>query len=140
MKRFLTVVLSIIIFATIFSWVSYVPSSQREPNVYYFGYSETFILGVIYSAPAYFLVGLPLSIFIDKLIEGSKRQTKWGKYFVGLGLYSLVGILVGFIFLFIFFGQAVPNSYHSLGGIIASNIYFHLSLLISKINEKYRFN
>ena len=86
----------------------------------------------------YFLVGLPLSIYIDKLIDGSKRKTKWAKYFVGLGLYSLVGILVGVIFLIIL----SQNTYQlevisfSIHGIVASNIYFHLSLLLSKINKK----
>jgi len=94
MKRLLTVVLSVVFFATIFSWVSYVPSSQREPNVYYFGFLETFTFVIIYAGPIYFLAGLPLSIVIDKLMDKSNRKSKWAKYFVGLGLYSLFGILV----------------------------------------------
>ena len=134
MKRFLTVVLSVILFATFFSWFSYVPNSQREPNVYYFDFVEMFIFVVIYSGPVYFLVGLPLSIFIDKLIEGSKTQTKWGKYFVGLGLYSLVGTIVGLIFTILFVIDAHWS--FSIFGFIASNFYYHLSLLISKINGK----
>ena len=141
MKRFLTVVLSVVLFATIYSWFFYVPSSQREPNVYYFGFSETFIFVIIYAGPVYFLVGLPLSIFIDKLIGKTKRNSKWAMYFVGLGLYSLVGTLVGFILLIIF-SQNI-NIYqlevisYSICGFIAANFYFHLSLLISKINNKY---
>ncbi|QGH35513.1 hypothetical protein GI584_16290 [Gracilibacillus salitolerans] len=138
MTKFLTAALSVIIFATIFSWISYVPSSQREPNVYYFGFLETFAFVIIYAGPVYFLIGLPLSIFIDKLIKNSTGKTKWQKYFVGLGLYSLVGTLVGVIFLIIF----SQNIYQlevisfSIYGIVASNIYFHVSLLISKINKK----
>lgn len=130
--RLLTVVLSVILFATIFSWLSYVPSSQREPNVYYFGFLETIIFVIIYSGPVYFLIGLPLSISIDKLIEKSNRA----KYLVGLGLYSLVGAIVGICYLIIIFS---PNTYNleiitfSIYGIIASNIYFHLSFLISKV-------
>ena len=42
MKRFLIAVLSIVLFATIIAWVSYIPSVQREPNVYYFGFLDTF--------------------------------------------------------------------------------------------------
>ncbi len=138
MKRLLTIALSVILFATIFSWISYVPSAQREPDVYYFGFIETFIFVIFYAGPIYFLAGLPLSIYIDKIIERTKRKTKWAKYFIGLGLYSLVGILVGVIFLFIF----SQNNFHlkvisfSIYGIVASNIYYHLSLLISKINKK----
>ncbi|MDX8046260.1 hypothetical protein SH601_09675 [Gracilibacillus sp. S3-1-1] len=138
MAKFLTVVLSVIIFATVFSWISYVPSSQREPNVYYFVFLETFAFVVIYTGPVYFLVGLPLSIFIDKLIKKSTEKTRCPKYFIGLGLYSLVGSLVGVIFLVVF----IQNIYQvevilfSIYGIVASNIYFHVSLLISKINKK----
>ncbi|WP_066074648.1 hypothetical protein [Neobacillus soli] len=138
MKRLLTVALSVVLFATIFSWVSYVPSSQRESNAYYFGFLETFILVIIYAGPVYFLVGLPLSIFIDKLIEKSNRKSKWAKYFFGLGLYSLIGTLIGVIFPIIFgqniFQQEVISL--SIYGIAASNFYFHLSLLIPKIIKK----
>jgi hypothetical protein len=76
MKRLLTALLSAVLFATIFSWISYVPSSQREPNVYYFGFSETFAFVIIYAGPVYFLVGLPLSIFIDKLVRKFYRKSK----------------------------------------------------------------
>ncbi|TDL32885.1 hypothetical protein E2R51_09480 [Jeotgalibacillus sp. S-D1] len=138
MKRLLAIAISVIIFATSYSWISYVPSSQREPNVYYFGFIETFIFVVIYAGPIYFLVGLPLSIFIDRLIAGVTRKSKWAKYFVGLGFYSLVGVLVGVIFLIIF----IQNTYQldviiiSAYGFVASNIYFHLSLLLSTIIKK----
>ena len=137
MKRFLTTALSLIIFATIFSWVSYVPSSQRESNVYYFGFLETFIFVIIYAGPVYLLVGIPLSIYINKLIKVFKRRSVWAKYFVGLGLYSIVGILVGVIFLLIinlntFLLEVISFSIY---GLVASNIYYHLSLFISKINN-----
>src|SRR5699024_8049553 len=101
MKRFLTVILSVVLFATVYSWVSYVPISQREPNVYYFGFFETFIFVIIYAGPIYFLAGLPLSVFIDKLIGRFNEKPKLVRYFIGLGLYSLVGPLVGLIFLII---------------------------------------
>lgn len=137
MKRIITTVLSIVLFATIFSWVSYVPISQRESNVYYFGFFETFIFVIIYAGPIYFLAGLPLSIFIDKLIEKSNRKSIWGKYFVGLGLYSVFGILVGVIL--ILFSQNWTIYYEvfffSIYGFIASVIYYHLLMLTSNINK-----
>lgn len=139
MKRLLTVVLSVVLFASIYSWFSYVPSSQREPNVYYFGFFETFMFVVIYAGPVYFLVGLPLSIYIDNLIAKTNSNSNWARYFVGLGLYSFTGTLVGIIVLLIF-SQSM-DVYQldvisfSIYGLIASNFYYHLSLLILKINN-----
>jgi hypothetical protein len=140
MKRLLTTALSVVLFATIFSLISYVPISQREPNVYYFGFFETFVFVMIYAGPIYFLVGLPLSIFIDKIIKKSNRESKWAKYFVGLGLYSLFGTLIGTIFL-IFLSQnsnilSLEVLSFSIYGFIASNFYYHLSLIVPKINKK----
>ena len=134
MKRFFTVLISVILFATILSWISYTPSSQREHNVYYFGFLETFILVFFYAGPVYLFVGLPLSFFIDKLIGKTNSNSKLTRYFIGLGLYSFVGTLIGFIFTILL----TPYDYWSFSiyGFIASNFYYHLSLLISKINNK----
>ena len=135
MKRFLTAALSAI-FATIFSWFFFVPNSQREPNVYYSGFSETFTLAIIYAGPVFFLVGLPFSIIIDKLVGKFNESLKWTRYFFGLGSYSLAGILFGVVFISIL----NPNIYledvisFSICCFIASNIYYHLLLSVSKIN------
>src|SRR5699024_11453040 len=135
MNSFLIVIFSVVLFATVYSWVSYVPISQREPNVYYFGFFETFIFVIIYAGPIYFLAGLPLSVFIDKLIGRFNEKPKLVRYFIGLGLYSLVGTLVGLIFLII----ASQNLYRmefisfSIYVFVASNFYFHFWLLISKL-------
>ncbi len=137
MKRLITAVLSIILFAGLFSWISYVPISQREFNVYYFGFLETFIFVIIYAGPIYFIAGIPLSIFIDKLIKKLNRKSKWGKYIAGLGLYSVFGILVGVIL--ILFSQSwtmyFEVFYISLYGFIASIIYYHVLLLISTVSK-----
>ncbi|MYL60102.1 hypothetical protein GLW20_21545 [Virgibacillus halodenitrificans] len=135
MKRLLTTILAIIIFATLLSAISYVPSSQREPNVYYFGFLETFLIVVIYSGPVYFLVGLPASIFIDKLARRLGKHYGWKKYFIQLGLYSLAGVLAGFVFS-LFYGGTISSEEVlplSILGVAAAIIYFHVSLLVSKI-------
>ena len=140
MKRFLTALISVVLFATIFSWISYTPSSQREHNAYYSGFFEIFILVFFYAGPVYLLAGLPLSFFIDKLIGKTKSNSNLTRYFIGLGLYSFVGTLVGLIFIILFTQNVYRLSeiiLHSISGFIASNIYYHLSLLISKINNKY---
>lgn len=134
MKRILTAVLSTFLFSTLLAWVSYTPSVQREPNVYYFGFLETFFLVVIYAGPVYFLAGIPLSIIIDELIGKTKSNSRWTKYFFGLGLYSLVGVLVGFIFPILFTENIdlqgiIP---YSIYGCIAANFYYHVVLLVLK--------
>ncbi|MGY4793831.1 hypothetical protein ACVNNN_02420 [Lysinibacillus fusiformis] len=136
MKRFLTGVLSTILFAAIFSWFSFVPNSQREPNAYYSSFSETFSLVIIYAGPVFFLVGLPLSIFIDKLVANFNKSLKWTGYLFGLVLYSLAGILFGVVFLSIlnqdiYLEDVIP---FSICCFIASNIYYHILLSVSKIN------
>ncbi|RKL64719.1 hypothetical protein CR203_24810 [Salipaludibacillus neizhouensis] len=55
MNKFLSAVLAIILFSALYSWFGYVPISQREPNVYYFGFFETFVFVVIYAGPVFFL-------------------------------------------------------------------------------------
>lgn len=134
MKRFLTIALSVLLFATIFSWVSYVPSAQREPNVYYFSFLETFVFVIIYAGPVYFLVGLPLSIVIDKFINKMTESSKYRKYFARLSVYSLVGMIVGATFLFFFSPITFQLEIISfvIYGLVASNFYFHLSLLLAK--------
>ncbi|MCG7335067.1 hypothetical protein MHZ95_07235 [Sporosarcina sp. ACRSM] len=135
-KRLLTAVLSVILFAIIFSWFFFVPSSQREPNVYYFGFSETFVFVILYAGPVYLLAGLPISILIDKLAAKFQRNSKWKRYFFGFGLYSLAGTLVGALLLILLNQNAnlfdvIPFSICCL---VASNLYYHLLLLVSKID------
>ncbi len=137
MKRLLTVALSAILFATLYSCFSYVPSYQQNPNTYYFGFFELFVFVIIYSGPMYFLAGLPLSIYIDSLLKLIEKC--WVRYFAGLVLYSYAGTMVGIIFLILF----SENVYRlevitfSIFGFVAANVYFHLSLLISIIDRKY---
>ncbi len=42
MYRLIAAGLSVVLIGTFFSLVSFVPSSQQEDNVYYFGFFETF--------------------------------------------------------------------------------------------------
>lgn len=134
-NRLITVSLSVILLAVIFSWVTYEPMSQREPNVYYFGFFETFVFVIIYSAPVYFLIGLPISILIDKIIGTFNLKSKLAYYFSGLGLYSFAGLLIGIILLMIVNRNIdlyilIPVLICCL---VAALIYFHCFLLVSKI-------
>ncbi|MDQ0233277.1 hypothetical protein [Metabacillus malikii] len=132
-KRIITAALSVIIFALIFSWFTITPSSQREPNVYYFRFDEMYSIVLIYAAPVYFLVGLPFSIFIDKFIAKINTSLEWTRYFFGLGLYTFAGLLVGAIILIILKKLIIPIFILCL---FASNIYYHLHLLVSQIKRE----
>ncbi|MBB4825953.1 hypothetical protein HNO89_003190 [Sporosarcina luteola] len=136
MGSLLTMALTVVIFSIAFSWVSYVPSSQREIGSSYSSFSGTFILVLVFAGPIYFIVGTPLSIFIDKLIRKSNRKSNWGKYFYGFILYSLSGAIVGVLFTMLSgyfnWNELIP---YSLLGFIASNFYYHLSLLMLKTNN-----
>lgn len=132
MKRFFTAALSAFLFTILFSWIFYEPRTQSEDNVYHFGFSEIFNIIIIYVGPVYFLAGIPLSIFIDKLVPKLNKNKKLGQYFWGLGLYSLAGIMVGIIFLIIFQKILLP---FLICCFVASNIYYHLLLLVSKFNK-----
>ncbi|KAB2336829.1 hypothetical protein F7731_10830 [Cytobacillus depressus] len=136
LERLSTMALAVVLFAVAFSWVSYVPSSQREPNTYYFGFFETFVFVIIYAGSLYLIAGMPLSVLINKLIRKSNGKSKWERYYIGLGMYSLAGAIVGALFI-VFSGDIHWNGFTLalMWGFAASNLYFHLSLLISKINR-----
>lgn len=131
-KRFIAMILAVVLFALGFSCFFYTPSSQRAPNVYYFGFFETFICVIAYAGFLYLIAGIPFSIIIDWLIRKLNRGSKWRKYFWGLGMYSLAGAIVGALFI-IFGGNIYWKGMllFALPGVIASNLYFHLLLLIS---------
>lgn len=136
-KRLLTAALSAILFTIIFSWFLLVPISRREPNVYYTSFLNSFIHMIIVVIPVFFLLGLPLSILIDKVAEKFNKNSKWAHYFVRLGLYSLTGLLFGVIIMSIFNKSTFLDDVIPLpiGCFIASNIYYHLLLLVSKVNR-----
>lgn len=136
-KRFLTTVVSATLFAIIFSWFLLVPVDQREPNVYYSSFLESFFITIILVIPVFILVGLPLSILIDKFVKKFIKNLNWASYLVGLGLYSLVSLLFGVVIMnlfnkSIFLGDVIPLP---IGCFVASTIYYHLLLLVTKISR-----
>ncbi|WP_201777914.1 hypothetical protein [Ornithinibacillus contaminans] len=136
MRRFLTVLLAIIVLAAFLSWILYVPHSQRYPNGYYFGFFETIIIVIIYATPIY-IAGLPISIGIDRLLAKINNSSRLLRYVLGLSLYSLAGLLVSVILLILFDQniytlEIVP---FALCCVVASNLYYHLFMLVSRIKR-----
>ena len=133
MKRFLSAVIAAILFAIIYSAISYAPESQREPNTYYFGFTETMAFVILYAGPIFFLIGIPLSIMIDKLMESKKSP--YIKKFI---FYSMAGLLIGALFpLILLPGLNSPSLIVLYAGIgfMAANIYYH-TLLWFPFNKK----
>lgn len=136
MKRFLSAIIATILFAIVYSAISYAPESQREPNTYYFGFTETIVFVMLYAGPVFLLIGIPLSIMIDKSIENKKSQ-----YIKKLVFYSVAGLLIGALFpLVLLPGLNLASLIVLYAGIglMAANIYFHTFLLLpfSKKNTK----
>lgn len=88
--------------------------------------------------PFYYFIGIPVSLLIDVGMENIVIESKKVRYFLVLGMYSVAGILAGVLFLIIGSHSFLIKDaiIFSIIGIIASNIYFHLSLLLSKVNLK----
>lgn len=133
MIRFLSLLASTVLFALIYAGIYTV---NYQFDVDYAMFSEGFIIAIFYAGAIYFIGGLPLSILLDKLIKKYISKEVSLKYFAGLGLYSLTGILVGLAFLVItgvgqdlYFDVVISVL---IFGLIAANIYYHLSLLMFK--------
>ncbi|MCE4051393.1 MULTISPECIES: hypothetical protein [Bacillaceae] len=129
MKRFLTATLSVVLFAILYSCVFYVPD---------FGFFWSILFASIFAGPIYYLIGIPISLLIDIGMENIVIESKKAKYFLVLGMYSIAGIFAGVIFFIIWTQSFLIKDaiIFSIIGIIASNIYFHLSLLLSKVRLK----
>lgn len=136
----LTVILSVVVFAIIFHLLQFTTTSPPEfPKEYYFTFYESFFFTIFFVGPVYLLLGLPTSIVIDLLLTKLTSNPRWLYYLYGFLSYSLAGILVGFIFLFL---TSTPIRWNIdllsflLLCFIASTIYYHLSLIFYKLNRQ----
>lgn len=125
-----------LLFRCFLHFFSYTPESKRSPDTYYFEVWETFIFGIIYVTPIYFLLGIPISIIIDNLL---KRRTK--SYLLRVVLYSFSSLIPFLILIFLFssdFGA------HTLSGILlnwllslfAGNLFLHILIVLEKFIQK----
>lgn len=133
MKRFITAIIAAILFAIIYSAISYVPESQRESSTYYLGFAEAMVFVMLYTGPIFLLIGIPLSIMIDQLIKNKKSE-----YVKKLVFYSVAGLLIGALFPLILLPGLNSVSLIVLYagiGLMAANIYFHTLLLLPPRNN-----
>lgn len=114
LKKVIVAALSTIILSIFISAWFYVPVSHRQTNVAYFSDSfwSLIPLFMIFTAPSYFLGGIPVSILIDKYVESKVYQ------FI---LYILAGLIIGILVSIVYF-LSVSNSF--------SQFFSHPSLSI----------
>ncbi|AJI25575.1 hypothetical protein H8R29_28475 (plasmid) [Priestia megaterium] len=128
--------LSTIFLSTAYGIINLTPKSEQEPNIYYFGFTDTFVFTFIYTFPVYIVVGIIFSYLIDMM--ANKMQTT--KVYVSkLAMYSLVGVIPALAFYFLFTGIKLDYRllfYFFALGIFASNIFYHVLLLINRILNK----
>lgn len=67
--KLVTTLVSILVFAILYSWNAYIPHAEREPDTYYFGFWETAIFVILYAGPIYLVAGIPLSYAGDVILR-----------------------------------------------------------------------
>ncbi|GAB1804895.1 hypothetical protein ABW04_21465 [Priestia megaterium] len=135
-KLVVTAFLSTTFFSTAYGIINLTPKSEQEPNIYYFGFTDTFVFTFIYTFPVYIVVGIIFSYLID-MVANKMRTRKM--YVSKLAMYSLAGLIPALAFYFLFTGIKLDYrllfSFFALG-IFASNTFYHVLLLINRLLNK----
>ncbi|MGE7307227.1 hypothetical protein ACQKJG_25640 [Priestia megaterium] len=137
MSRFIKLVvisiLSTAIFSTVYGIISLTPESEKEPNIYYFSFTDTFVFTFMYTLPVYIVVGIICSYLIDMVARNMQTRKM---YFSKLLMYSLAGLVPALAFYFLFEGTQLDYQlllYFFALGILAANTFYHVLLLMNKI-------
>lgn len=129
-EKFLSALLSAFIFAAVLAAINYTPVSQQLDGMAYFSLPQLFLLYGLYALPVFIIVGVPISVLLDKLA----RRVKLHPYAADLIIYTLGGIVVNiwfFISLFNSYGVVWDQTImFLLMGIGASLIFLHVSYVM----------
>ena len=119
LEKVITAVLSTIIFS--------IGLSLLNETMEYFG------VYVIFSGTVFLTGGVLFSLWADHLLRKVSSYT----YLLSLFLYGVGGILLNFLFFFIFFqsGFSAETVQMSLLGIIAALIFLHIKLVCRKLSK-----
>jgi hypothetical protein len=125
------------------AFFNFVPTSEREPNVYYTPLWATALFIVMYTLPVYLVLGISSSYLIDKLVAQKSYYSKWKQYLMEFFSNGLFGIVAVIIFLMILLiadckTHLISDSLFNFipFGLIASLLFYHVSLVI-KIKGRY---
>lgn len=91
-------------------WVTlsdYTPKAERLPNVSYHSFWGLFVIGFLILFAIYLVIGIPLTVYIDGLVDRyTKTKISLYRYFILVLGYGLGGAITGFLFGWIFHGNA----------------------------------
>ncbi|WP_042147031.1 hypothetical protein [Paucisalibacillus sp. EB02] len=136
LKKIITAIISTLLFGTLMGFINYMTYTTSS-------FWTTMFFFAIYAAPVYLIGGIPISYLIDKLMKKMNFSSQLARHYTRYGLYILVGIFVAVIYKIILsiaeeevhlFSQDLIT--YIVGGIIASLIFYYVSLLFDKKEAK----
>ncbi|MDX8362727.1 hypothetical protein [Cytobacillus sp. IB215316] len=139
LQKFLVSVFSAIVISLILAIYSYTPQLERLSNSSYASFSGLVSLYLIYITPLLIIIGVPVSIIIEKINEIKLIRSTVDNYFYNIGLYTLAGGIVGnMLFLFISVNDMINYLPLIFFCLFSSIVFYHISLFIRKLrNPKY---
>ncbi|WP_010094287.1 hypothetical protein [Ornithinibacillus scapharcae] len=135
LKRFLTAIVSSIVFSGLMGLLNYMTTSTSSFDSFWL----PMLFFLMYSTPVYLIGGIPISYLIDKLIEKKNFSSPVTRHYTRYGFYLLAGIIVAVIYIIIL---AISNGgfesisqlwlMYLVGGVIASLVFYYVSLIFQK--------
>jgi hypothetical protein len=138
LKKLMIAIIASLILSVSISSYSYIPVAKQQPGTIYWSFLGLIIIFLIYSAPVYILGGIPFSILIDIILSKLKKVGSIVRYLISVLLYGLAGVLSTLVLLFIVSnGKSINEGiYLYYIGIVAAELYLHLSILINQISRR----
>ncbi|WP_026909306.1 hypothetical protein [Paucisalibacillus globulus] len=138
LKKLLTAIISTLLFGALMGFMNYMTMPEGMSQ----GFWKTMFFFAIYAAPVYLIAGIPISYLIDKLMKKVNSSSELARHYAKYGLYILVGILAAVIYkVILFIVEDIPFFSYDLatyivGGVIASLIFYYVSLVFDKKESK----
>ncbi|MEN2768631.1 hypothetical protein [Ornithinibacillus xuwenensis] len=138
LKKILAAVLSTIVFSAVMGLLNYFTSSAQTFENFWI----PMVFFAMYAAPVYLIAGIPISYLIDKVVNKINNTSQLTRHYTRYGLFILAGIVVAFIYVAILRvtedEQLLSRDLltYIIGGVIASLIYYYVSLLFTNKESK----
>lgn len=129
MKKFLIILITILLSAPLSSLLSYLTLNLMMDDDSNFWLSV--IIVVIYEVPIYFVVGLPVTLLIDFVLKLTGASKTKNVYLFQLLLYSLVAAFFG-LYLYFTGNENWNNVAMAILALIAVYTYSHILFFLRK--------
>lgn len=88
---------------------------------------SSYFFGLLYIIPIYTLIGTPVSLLLDFILENMKSIKKVHHVLVSILFYLLAGVIISFLFFVLFTRSLMVNINFLYIGSFASLLYFFYS-------------